>query len=341
MVVEDLEELLIPVGELFLHLGRETVPVGIKVLLELLELELRIRHDLADDLAFPCKREHVDVDLGDHHLDAKRSNLLDSIHHILVLRIVESPVSLDADAVDTDAFFLQHLHDVKDTLKFGRTPYIELVVVELGVRSILLGEAENCLDDLITILLATESVDPALVAVSALFGDDLIDDVPRVYPAFEVGADGLDIAPESLYELIVTLGIALLIIPEEFGSLVVPAQRVSHSEHPMLFGKVDIAVGAFPVPDIRSGMKGLGLEFITRGKRIEMLEDQCLIFRVASAHLKRTDGSTDLEGVLVNILESRYLGWLLRCGSAGDEGNQGCQDDAYSVESFHTGLFNR
>src|SRR5688572_19761455 len=103
LAVEDLEEFGVAVGEGRLLLGRQTVLVRVEEALELLELELRMRHALTDDLTFLREREDVDVELGDHDLHAERGVRVDGGFDVFVLWIVEAPLALDADPVDADA----------------------------------------------------------------------------------------------------------------------------------------------------------------------------------------------------------------------------------------------
>ena len=179
---------------------------------------------------------------------------------------------------------------------------------------------------------------PSLVAVSAFFRNDLVDYVPGVYPALEVGADGLYVTPESLNQFIVALGLAVLVVPEEFRGLVMPAEGVSHHEHIVLYGKVHIPVGPFPIPDIRPGMKGLRLQFVARGKCIEVLEDQVHKLRITAAQIKRADCGANLEGVFIYILQGRCLCRVLRLTSGTGRKDQR-KRQTYFVNGLHLTLF--
>ena len=52
MVIEYLEQFLIPVRKFLFHLLRQAVLIRIEELLEFLQLELRVTHGLANYLAF-------------------------------------------------------------------------------------------------------------------------------------------------------------------------------------------------------------------------------------------------------------------------------------------------
>src|SRR5690606_2616235 len=132
--VEDAEQLGIAVGQLLLHRGREAVAVGIEEGLEFGQLELRMGHALADDLAFLGQRQHVDVEFGDHHLHPERGVGIDRGLDMRGGRVVEAPVALDADAVDADAVLLQHPDHAHDAIALFRAPGVEVVVVQLGIR---------------------------------------------------------------------------------------------------------------------------------------------------------------------------------------------------------------
>ena len=173
----------------------------------------------------------------------------------MVLGVIEAPVALDAHAVNADALFLEHLYNMDHALKLGRAPDVELIVIEFRVRGVLLRKAEHCLDNLVSVLFPAEGLYPSQVTVSSLFGNNLIEHVPGIYPALEMSADGLYVTSEGLHQFVMALGVAFGVVPEEIRGLVMPAESVSHSEHPMLVGKVHIPVGALPVPYVRPWMQ--------------------------------------------------------------------------------------
>ncbi len=110
-----------------------------------------MRHAGTDNLAFPGQRQHVYVQLGDHHLQPQRGVGVDGGFDMLGTRVVEAPVPLHADSVDADARRLQHPDHAHDAVALLRAPGVEVVVVKLCVRRVALGETESQTHQLVAI----------------------------------------------------------------------------------------------------------------------------------------------------------------------------------------------
>ena len=241
----------------------------------------RICEGLSYDLAFSCDRKHIDVKLCDHDLEAKRAEGVDGVLYVLCLRIIEPPVCLNADSVDSDAFRLELLYHGHDAVHMGRSPYIEVVVIEFSVRSIPVGEYECIPYDFISV--AVESLHPALVAVFSELSDDLVDNVPCVDPACISAGYCLYMGPHGLYELLAALRGAVGILPIEGRGLVVPYERVSEHPHVVLFAELNVFVRFFECPYARPRLYSLWLQAVLRRNCIEMREKQFVRLLKSSA----------------------------------------------------------
>src|SRR5690606_22461921 len=88
LAIENAEELGIALRELPIDVGRQSVLVRIEEALELRQLKLRMHHALPDDLPFLRERQHVDIELRDHHLQAEGRVRSERRFDVLAARII-------------------------------------------------------------------------------------------------------------------------------------------------------------------------------------------------------------------------------------------------------------
>ena len=272
MLVEYPEQFLISCVKLPCHILRKPLLVWIEVFLPLLELELRLGHALAYDLALPGERKHIHVEFGYHHLHTAGSQGVDGVLDVLGLREVQTPVGLDSDTVYPDAFRLEPLDHGDDTVHMTFPPDIEVIVIELCVREILLGEPEGVADDFITV--SAEGLHPALVTVFSLLTYDFVYHVPGIDPAGISPGDGLYVAAHGFDEFSLAFRLAVLPEPEEVRGLVVPYQGMAEHPEVVFLCKIEVAVGKLEVPYVRPRVQAFRLEAVARREGVEVLEYQ-------------------------------------------------------------------
>ena len=98
-VIENPHEFGIPVCEQPLDIIGQSILIRIQECLKLLKLVEWVLKGFSYHLSLLGDRQHIHIQLGDHHLYTKGGKSVNGGCYVLVLGEVEPPVSLDANAV--------------------------------------------------------------------------------------------------------------------------------------------------------------------------------------------------------------------------------------------------
>ena len=225
--------------------------------------------------------------------------------YILCLGIIESPMRLDAHSVDSDSFGLEFLDHSHDSVDMCRPPYVEVIVVQLCIRSIAVRKNECVPYDLISV--AVESLDPSFVAVFTEFADNLVDDVPGIDPAGISACHCLDVLTHGFDEFFAGLRRTVLVLPIERRSLVVPYEGMAEYPHVVILAELNIFIRFPEVPYVRSRMYCLRFEAVLWRECVEMFEYQLVRLFQAAAGMERIDCAAYHEAVCICILERCFF----------------------------------
>ena len=271
MPQEQREQFGIAIRELLFDLRGQLVRPGIEIALELRQLELWMLQGGADDLAFAGQRQHVEVELGDHHLEAERGVGRDRGFDLFDRRVVEAPVALHADAVDAQAGGLQHARQAHDAGALFGPPGIEVVVVELGLGR---GLCRCCERQAHQGVAVADSFDPAGRTVAAVLADDFVDHIPGLHaPGVAAGHRG-DVILQLGDRLFARQRLAICSLKEPVRRLVVPDQGVTDHEHAVRLTEGDEGIGGRKVELAGPRLQHFRLHHVFGGQRIEVLKHE-------------------------------------------------------------------
>ncbi len=96
---------------------------------------------------------------------------------------------LYTDSVNSDTLRLEPLHHSYYPINMGRTPDIEIIVIQFTVRSITICEDKSVTNDFVAI--TVKSFDPAFVAILSLFSNDFIHHIPSLNASIVPGSNRL------------------------------------------------------------------------------------------------------------------------------------------------------
>ena len=179
-------------------------------------------------------------------------------------------MSLHANAVDADAFFLQklgHSHNASDLLG---SPGIEVVVVQFRVGSVLRGELERVAHQFVPI---TDGGDPRSWAIGTVIVDHFVDDIPCVYSARVTTGNRFDMPAHPFDLLLRCIRFTVFVGKEPIGGLIVPHERVADDEHFIGFPESDDRIRFIESVNAGSRIDRSRLHGVFRSDRVELIHD--------------------------------------------------------------------
>src|SRR5207248_10762479 len=79
---------------------------------------------------------------------------------------------------------------------------------------------------------------------------------------------------KTLQQSLTIDGFGMIVLKDPRRSLVVPHQRVTNNEHPMLAAECDVAIGGVEIVFVRSRMNQRPLQNVLRRNGVELRDDQ-------------------------------------------------------------------
>jgi hypothetical protein len=254
------------------------------------------------------------IKLGHCALGGSSADGLESSRN--VVRVVEgaglAEMGLGTNTVDGDAGGdpLLNVRDETGGLGVGGRVEVVVVDVELGVG---VGSASGLKGN--TDVVLTEDLHEDVVAESAVLVEGLVNDIPSVDLALEVGHDLSDVVLHDVRE-----GGLVVDVLDPLGKLGVPNQSVATDELTILAGKVDEVVATSEVKLALGGLSGIPLHAVLGGNLTKVGLDDGSGLSVT----KSTLVSSSTEVLLALGLEElvQAVGGLGRAGlvAGGDRG---------------------